>query len=61
MGLNNYLYYFGGFLMILIDNGPQNPILIIKAPILGLFFPGSDIATKAQGLHPMLAWWWLRV
>ena len=36
----NYLYYFGGFLIIrrrriiiIYYNGPQNPILIIKAPI----------------------------
>ena len=29
-GLNTYLYYFGGFLFI----KPQNPSLIVKAPIL---------------------------
>ena len=32
--LNNYLYYFGGFLLQLEYNGPRNPILIIQAPIL---------------------------
>ena len=33
--LNNYPYYFGGFLKV-IHNMPQFPILIIKAPILML-------------------------
>ena len=39
-GLNSYLYYFGASLLC-IYNGPQNPNLIIKAPIyLGLGFRG---------------------
>ena len=38
-GLNNYLYYLfffggGGFFIIISSTGPQNPILIVKAPIL---------------------------
>ena len=32
--LNNYLYDFEGSLLYLEYNGHQNPILIIKAPIL---------------------------
>ena len=35
-GLKNYLYYFGGSLLQIYYNLPQNPIPIIKAPILGL-------------------------
>ena len=31
-GLNNYQYYFVGSLLYLEYYGPQNPILIIKAP-----------------------------
>ena len=34
-GLSNYLYDFGGSLLELQYNGPQNPILIIEAPFLG--------------------------
>ena len=41
-GLSNYLYYFGGSLLLLKYNGPQNPILIIKAPIL----PDRDLRAK---------------
>ena len=33
-GLNDYQYYCGGSLLYLWYNGPQNPILIIKAPVL---------------------------
>ena len=33
-GRNNYLYHFGGSLLSLWYHGPQNPILIIKAPTL---------------------------
>ena len=34
-GLNNYLQYFGGSLLLLLQyHGPQNPILILKAYIL---------------------------
>ena len=34
-GLNNYLYYFWGILIIgIVYKTPENPILIIKAPIL---------------------------
>ena len=33
-GLNNYLYYFGDSSLLLWYNGPQNPSLIISAPIL---------------------------
>ena len=29
----HYQYYFGGSLLQLEHNGPQNPVLIIKAPI----------------------------
>ena len=32
--LNNYLYYFGGSFLYLYYNGPQNTLLVIKAPIL---------------------------
>ena len=38
-GLNFYLYYFGGSLLSLYYNGPQNPILIIKASILRIPMP----------------------
>ena len=34
-GLSNYLYDFGGSLLELQYNVPQNPILIIEAPFLG--------------------------
>ena len=54
-GLNNYLYFFWGFLTIGIStvyhNGPQNPSLIIKAPVLrseGLVFGVWDF--KLQSL-----------
>ena len=33
-GLNNYQYYLGGSLLSFSHKGPQNPILIIKAPVL---------------------------
>ena len=33
-GLNNYLYYVGSSLLLVWYNLSQNPILIIKAPIL---------------------------
>ena len=33
-GFNNSLYYVGGSLLYLSYKGPQNPILIIKAPTL---------------------------
>ena len=39
-GLNNYLYYFGGFLLNIMVRWapePQNPILIIKSPIVNFY------------------------
>ena len=35
-GLNNYPYYCRGSLLLSQNNGPPNPILIIKAPKLGV-------------------------
>ena len=37
-GLNNYLYFFGGSIIQLRHNGPQNPVRIIKAPIVDGFW-----------------------
>ena len=31
-GLNNYLYYFGGLLVIIIENISQDPILVMQGP-----------------------------
>ena len=48
-GLNNYLYYFGSSLLYFLYNGPQNPVLIIKAPIsgfLGLQLFNADGSTR---------------
>ena len=46
-GLDNYQYFFGGSLFQLQYNGPQNPILIIKAPV---FHVGCPVVAK-----PMIA------
>ena len=43
---NNYLYYFGCSLLYLQYNGPQSPILIIKAPVA--VFTWLDVGLKAQ-------------
>ena len=30
ISMNTFIHFFGGFLVIVLYNGPQNPILIIK-------------------------------
>ena len=47
-GLNNYLYYFGGPCYIYSIMGPQNPILIVKAPILAVG-PGVGNMSRPSG------------
>ena len=52
-GLNNYQHYFGGSSLYLQYNGPQNPILIIKAPILQVELYGvGDEAFLLEPLGP---------
>ena len=54
-GLNNYLCYFGGFLIIL-----QHPILIFKAPILYEDLRASCNAFRTWGVgHRTLLTLWL--
>ena len=42
-GLNDYLYYVGGSLLYLWYSGRQNPILIIKAPMLMSLTSGLNL------------------
>ena len=61
-GLNNYLCYFGGALLLLYYNGPQNPILIIEKYVyklaisnlmLGFYYRlECSRVDSSQGRHP---------
>ena len=53
MGLYNYLYYFGGSLSKLWYNGPPNPVLMKKAPMLYVGVPHGScyVAVRLGALN----------
>ena len=51
-GLNNYLYYLGDSFLIrnYSNNGPQNPILISKAPIVRSRLVASELLVMIESI-----------
>ena len=61
-GLQKYPYYFGVPYAFLVYNGPQNPILIIKAPVLYTLFEGFRslwVYCVMNPEDPECLWWML--